>query len=79
MPKKPPPYATSLVVGARHDIGAHRPAQQMLAGLPGQKGQPIDRRITDLSVDIGQVRPNGVERKPLRRCAKAARDPPQPA
>jgi hypothetical protein len=48
----------------------------MFARLTGQEGQPLDRGVADVAVDVRQIGTDHLARKALRRRAKAARDPP---
>jgi hypothetical protein len=54
------------------DVRTHRPAQEMLARLAGQEGQPPDRGVADVAVNVRQTGADRLARKALRRRPKAA-------
>ncbi len=51
------------IAGIGGDVRAHRPAQKMFARLAGQEGQPLDRGVADVAVDVRQIGADHLARK----------------
>jgi len=79
MPEQQSLHVLTFVARVGDDVGAHGCAQQLLRRVTRQEGNPVDGRVVDLPVDIGQLSPDGIKRKTLRRRPDPACDPPQPA
>jgi len=79
MPEQQSLHVLTFVARVGDDVGAHGCAQQLLRRVTRQEGNPVDGRVVDLPVDIGQLSPDGIKRKTLWGRPDPACDPPQPA